>query len=94
VDRSGSPPPAATIPKVPIDYTSIFVGQLDRSTDEKMIRERFGKYGYIVNVQVLSKVALPSRRPDTGGFAFVKYDGREAATRAVKAEVSSREMRC
>jgi len=87
VDRSGDPPPAATMPKVPIDYTSIFVGQLERSTDEKVIRERFGKYGYIVNVQVLSKAPVPSRRPEGGGFAFVKYDTREAATKAVKAEV-------
>lgn len=83
-----SPPPAATMPKVPIDYTSIFIGQLDRTTSERAVRDRFGRYGNIVNVQVLSKSLVPTRRPEsTGGFAFVKYDGREAATKAVKAEV-------
>jgi len=87
LDRSGSPPPAATMPKVPIDYTSIFVGQLDRFTDELGVRERFGKYGQIVNIQVLSKSPMTNRRQEIGGFAFVKYENREAATKAVKAEV-------
>lgn len=76
--------------RVPIDYTSIFVGQLDCKTDEKAVCERFGKYGTIVGVQVLAKQnPLGYRPPYCGitGFAFVKYDGRESATRAVKAEV-------
>jgi RNA recognition motif-containing protein len=76
--------------KVPIDYTSIFVGQLDCKTDEASIRERFGKYGTIVAVQVLSKQNIVGRRPSDGGlsgFAFVKYDCRESATKAVKSEV-------
>jgi RNA recognition motif-containing protein len=76
--------------KVPIDYTSIFVGQLDCKTDEKAVRERFGNYGTIVGVQVLAKQNPLGYRPaDCGvtGFAFVKFDGRESATRAVKAEV-------
>jgi RNA recognition motif-containing protein len=82
--------PSGTMPKVPIDYTSIFIGQLDRSTDERAVRERFGRYGTIVGVQVLAKQNIIGRRPgDNGvsGFAFVKYDGRDAATKAVKAEV-------
>jgi RNA recognition motif-containing protein len=76
--------------KVPIDYTSIFVGQLDYKADEQSIRERFGRYGTIVGVQVLSKQNLIGRRPSDGasGFAFVKYDGRESATKAVKSEVN------
>jgi len=76
--------------KVPIDYTSIFIGQLDRTTDEKSVRERFGKYGTIIALQVLTKQSIVGRRPGdiaVTGFAFVKYDGRDAATRAVKAEV-------
>jgi RNA recognition motif-containing protein len=76
--------------KVPIDYTSIFIGQLDCKTDEMSIRERFGRYGIILGVQVLAKQNIVGRRPSDGGvlgFAFVKYDGRESATRAVKAEV-------
>ena len=79
--------------KVPIDYTSIFIGQLDCQTDEMAVRERFGKYGTIVGVQVLTKQSVIRRRPTDcpmSGFAFVKYDGRESATRAVKAEVYSR----
>ena len=78
--------------KVPIDYSSIFIGQLDRLTDEKAVHERFGKYGNIVAVQVLAKQSIVGRRPGDSvitGFAFVKYDGRDAATRAVKAEVLS-----
>ena len=78
--------------KVPIDYTSIFIGQLDSKTDEMSIRERFGRYGIILGVQVLAKQNIVGRRPSDGGvtgFAFVKYDGRESATRAVKAEVPS-----
>ena len=78
--------------KVPIDYTSIFIGQLDGNTEEMAIRERFGKYGTILDVQVLSKQNVVGRYPadeDVSGFAFVKYDGRESATRAVKAEVRS-----
>jgi RNA recognition motif-containing protein len=77
--------------KVPIDYTSIFIGQLDSKTDEMSIRERFGRYGIILGVQVLAKQNIVGRRPSDGGvtgFAFVKYDGRESATRAVKAEVT------
>lgn len=82
--------------KIPIDYTSIFIGQLDCKTDESAIREKFGKYGGIVGVQVLSKqnIVGAGRRGLDGqgistnsGFAFVKFDGRESATRAVKAEV-------
>ena len=76
--------------KVPIDYSSIFIGQLDCQTDEMAVRERFGKYGAIVGVQVLAKQNVVGRRPTDcpmSGFAFVKYDGRESATRAVKAEV-------
>jgi RNA recognition motif-containing protein len=79
--------------KVPIDYTSIFIGQLDCQTDEMAVRERFGKYGTIVGVQVLMKQSIIGRRPTdspASGFAFVKYDGRESATRAVKGEVYSR----
>ena len=78
------------MPKVPIDYTSIFIGQLDRSTNENDVRERFSKYGSVVGVQVLAKAAIVGRRPaDQGvtGFAFVKFENREAATKAVKAEV-------
>jgi len=81
-----------TMPKIPIDYTSIFIGQLDRATEEDVLRERFSRYGTIVGIQVLSKQPAMSRRssdsPGTG-FAFVKYDGREAATKAVKAEASN-----
>jgi RNA recognition motif-containing protein len=76
--------------KVPIDYTSIFIGQLDRGTDEKAVRERFERYGPIVGLQVLAKQNLVGRRPsDSGisGFAFVKYEGRDSASKAVKAEV-------
>jgi RNA recognition motif-containing protein len=82
-----------TMPKIPIDYTSIFIGQLDRATEEEALRERFSKYGPIVAIQVLSKQPVGARRPSDfpgTGFAFVKYDGREAATKAVKAEVSRR----
>jgi len=90
LDRSSSPTPTPTMHKVPIDYTSIFIGQLDCQTDEMAIRERFGRYGTILGVQVLAKQNIVGRRPSDGGvtgFAFVKYDGRESATRAVKAEV-------
>lgn len=76
--------------RVPIDYTSIFIGQLDYKIDEMAVRERFGKYGTIVGVQVLAKQNIIGRRPSDAamsGFAFVKYDGRDSATRAVKAEV-------
>jgi RNA recognition motif-containing protein len=76
--------------KVPIDYTSIFVGQLDCRTDEQCVRERFGKHGSIVGVQVLSKQNVVGRRLSDGGmtaFAFVKYDSRDSATKAVKSEV-------
>jgi RNA recognition motif-containing protein len=79
--------------KVPIDYTSIFIGQLNCKTDEVAVRERFEKYGNIVGVQVLSKASILGYRSSDGGmsgmsgFAFVKYDGRESATKAVKAEV-------
>ena len=77
--------------KVPIDYTSIFIGQFDCQIDEMAVRERFGKYGTILGVQVLAKQTVPARRSaaegSLNGFAFVKYDGRESATRAVKAEV-------
>ena len=76
--------------RVPIDYSSIFIGQLDCQTDEMAVRERFGKYGTIVGVQVLTKQSIIGRGPTdppVSGFAFVKYDGRESATRAVKAEV-------
>jgi RNA recognition motif-containing protein len=78
------------MPKVPIDYTSIFIGQLDRSTTEHDVRERFAKYGNVVGVQVLAKAAIIGRRPaESGvtGFAFVKFENREGATKAVKAEV-------
>ena len=79
--------------KVPIDYTSVFIGQLSCKTDEAAVRERFEKYGNIVGIQVLSKAGIIGRRSSDGGggsmsgFAFVKYDGRESATKAVKAEV-------
>jgi RNA recognition motif-containing protein len=83
------------MPKVPIDYTSIFIGQLDRSTSEYDVRERFGKYGTVVGVQVLAKAAVMGRGGGGGrgsengvtGFAFVKFENREGATKAVKAEV-------
>ncbi len=80
------------MPKVPIDYTSIFIGQLDRSTTEHDVRERFAKYGTVVGVQVLAKAAIVGRRPSESGvtgFAFVKFESREAATKAVKAEVQT-----
>jgi len=92
LDRSLTPPPLGATQKVPIDYTSIFIGQLDRSVDEKAIRERFGRYGTIVGIQLLVKPSIPGRRQGedySTGFAFVKFDGRESATKAVKAEVSS-----
>jgi RNA recognition motif-containing protein len=76
---------APPMPKIPIDYTSIFIGQLDRSTDEIAIRERFSAYGIVLNVQVFSKPTTMGKKP--GGFAFVKYESREGASRAVKAEV-------
>ena len=85
--------PSGTMPKVPIDYSSIFIGQLDRGTDERAIRERFGRYGAVVGVQVLAKQNVMGRRLgdiSASGFAFVKYDGRDAATKAVKAEVNSK----
>jgi RNA recognition motif-containing protein len=76
------------MPKIPIDYTSIFVGQLEGKTDENAIRERFCKYGNIVSVQVLSKGGVMGRaKPGESGFAFVKFESRESATKAVKAEV-------
>lgn len=83
------------MPKVPIDYTSIFIGQLDRSTSEDDVRERFSKYGTVVGVQVLVKATIVGRRPSDGGvtgFAFVKYENREAATKAVKAEVPTPDL--
>jgi hypothetical protein len=72
--------------KVPIDYTSIFIGQL---TDEMSIRDRFGKYG-MIQVQVLAKQKIVGRRVSGRGvtrFTFVNFDGRDSATRAVKTEV-------
>jgi RNA recognition motif-containing protein len=84
-----APTTAGTMHRVPIDYTSIFVGQLDRTTDEHIIKERFGKYGVITAIQVLTKLGLGSGRgANVSGFAFVKYESRESASRAVKAEVS------
>jgi RNA recognition motif-containing protein len=77
------------MPKIPIDYTSIFVGQLDAKTDEIAIRDRFCKYGNIIGVQVLSKGGVMGRaKAGESGFAFVKYESRDSATKAVKAEVS------
>ena len=76
--------------KIPIDHTSIFIGQLNRATDERAVRERFGKYGTIIGVQVLAKQNILGRRhgeDSITGFAFVKYDSRDSATQAVKAEV-------
>jgi len=79
------------MPKVPIDYTSIFVGQLDRATTEQDVRERFGRYGTVVAVQVLAKAGIVTGRRQgeigVSGFAFVKFESREGATKAVKAEV-------
>ena len=79
------------MPKIPIDYTSIFIGQLEKSIDESGVRERFGKYGFIVSVQVFVKTSIVGRGKSgsVGGFAFVKYETREGASKAVKAEVSS-----
>ena len=74
------------MPKIPIDYTSIFIGQLDRATDEEAVKERFGNYGMIVGVQVFAKAGGVGKKA-AGGFAFVKFEGRDGASRAVKAEV-------
>jgi RNA recognition motif-containing protein len=72
------------MPKVPIDYTSIFIGQLPQSTDDNAVRERFRVYGRILGIQVFSN----GIGKKAGGFAFVKFDSRDAASKAVKAEVS------
>ena len=78
------------MPKIPIDYTSIFVGQLDAKTDEIAIRDRFCKYGNVICVQVLSKGGVLGRtKAGESSFAFVKFESRESATKAVKAEVRS-----
>lgn len=73
--------------KVPIDYTSIFIGQLDKATNEAAVRERFGKHGNIIGTQVLMKQGIGGKG-SVSGFAFVKYENRESASKAVKAEVS------
>jgi RNA recognition motif-containing protein len=81
LDKNFISPP---MPKVPIDYTSIFIGQLPQSTDDNSVRERFRVYGRILGIQVFSN----GIGKKAGGFAFVKFDSRDAASKAVKAEVS------
>lgn len=61
-----------------IDRQSIFVGQLHQSTTEKILQDRFGIYGTILDVNLINK--------PTNIFAFIKFETEEAAAAALERE--------
>ena len=66
-----------------IDSSKLFVGQLPRDADERLVREIFSPYGDIANIYVIKKKIQHDSAKN--GCAFVKFREREMAQRAIEA---------
>lgn len=62
------------------DHKELFVGNMAFSTDENGLRNRFKKYGNIVNLKLLSANGRSK------GVAFVEYSSSAEAQKAIKGE--------
>lgn len=63
-----------------LDRFSVFVGNLQNSTSEAEIYVKFGLFGTIINVHLISK-------QNKRAFAFIRYEEEDAAFKAIHAEV-------
>ncbi|KAL8691632.1 MAG: hypothetical protein Q9218_003187 [Villophora microphyllina] len=64
-----------------IDSASVFVGNLPFGTTEDKLRELFGMYGRIVNIELVHKPSVNGMGVNV--FAFIQYVSIEEADRAV-----------
>ena len=63
-----------------MSVVNLYVGNLPFQTTEEDLRQLFGQYGTVVNVQII-------KHRDTGrsrGFAFVEMSDSEGAQKAIK----------
>lgn len=59
---------------------NIFVGNLDKEVDEKMIYETFSTFGSILSTRI-------ARNPETGdskGYGFINYDNFDSSDNAIQ----------
>ncbi|KAL8661369.1 MAG: hypothetical protein Q9202_005671 [Teloschistes flavicans] len=78
-DRMGDSPQAMM--RRAVDSSSVFVGNLPFGTTEDKLRELFGMYGRIVNIELVHKPSINGAGVNV--FAFIQYLSIDEAERAV-----------